>query len=543
MTQNGFKPCQLVGQANFAVWKKHIETVLVVAECIEAIETPETATAAQKRKAKALITQLLDPTLYFLVEAEDSAKSLYDRIISKYGETNKLLNVSLKGELQEAKMTSKETVDDYFSRLQQMRAALADAGIPISDDLIEERLIVGVPPSYRSGLTSILNRDEHGLAEVLSSIRLAEALSKANLGDTNHKHEEPRLLAGTLVARAEPERQEFERTGTQRPVRCWCCKEEGHLQRDCPFREEIEAAVRAAKAKRASANHAASYSAVVLQVGCSSCNSGSAVDNFILDSGCTRHVTQYRSLLHDFTTDLVGFPEYVQMADGHRIRVEGRGQIRVRSSLTTCKSDVTFRDVLYAPGIQSGTLISLSRMLDKGVTAVYSKNLCVLNHAGNTVLTARRLEKWTAQQDLFALDHVRIQFPDRCSGAAARGNQQRSSSGVAAAMISVAKSAAAADKHRQPRRQISTEQSAARSKASTEGVCHKDRRGNLSAKTRDRQSSDQEIAGRYQVSTTVKINDAQSPEANGDRWRKKIVGWLQQFSSYVGDLADAEAVV
>lgn len=266
MSQNGFRPVRLTGQANYATWKKHIETVLVVGECIEAIETPEAATAVQQRKAKALLTQLIDPTLYFLVLDDDTAKTLYDRIVEKYGQTNKLLNVGLKGELQEAKMTSKESVDDYYSRLQQMRSTLANAGIPIGDDLIEERLIVGVPPSYRAGLAPILNRDVHTLAEVLSSIRMSEALAKSNLGESNHQRN-GKHVSGAFNVTGDDDQSDSELAGANfsgargsqhrrpfprypRTIRCYTCMELGHLAKDCPFRQAIDSLIQT-KTKKA----------------------------------------------------------------------------------------------------------------------------------------------------------------------------------------------------------------------------------------------------------------------------------------------------
>ncbi|KAI0992821.1 hypothetical protein K3495_g15363 [Podosphaera aphanis] len=84
-----------------------------------------------------------------------------------------------------------------------------------------------------------------------------------------------------------------------------------------------------------------------------------SLSNWILDSGCTSHMTSRKDLL----TSIKPHGGVVTLANGGQVRVQAAGSIRLDLRIST--GDVipaTIHDVLYVPELKGGNLISESQL-------------------------------------------------------------------------------------------------------------------------------------------------------------------------------------
>lgn len=130
----------------------------------------------------------------------------------------------------------------------------------------------------------------------------------------------------------------------------------------------------------------------------------------ILDSGATSHMTCVRSLLHHYTTDLTGFPKTIRVANAEEVPVKGRGTIKVLSTVANNVTEVCFKNVLHVPSLDV-TLISLRRLDQQGVVAVFANDKCKLSKDGTEFLFAtvrKRKSLFDAHPELYTLANVDI---------------------------------------------------------------------------------------------------------------------------------------
>jgi hypothetical protein len=102
---------------------------------------------------------------------------------------------------------------------------------------------------------------------------------------------------------------------------------------------------------------------------------------WVLDSGCSRHMTGDSSLFFYFVAKKKGFVTY---GDNNKGAILGKGSVDNPSS-------TTISDVLLVKGLKHN-LISISQLCDKGYKVSFSKDCCMIEHNDNKnyVLKGRR---------------------------------------------------------------------------------------------------------------------------------------------------------
>jgi hypothetical protein len=115
-----------------------------------------------------------------------------------------------------------------------------------------------------------------------------------------------------------------------------------------------------------------------------------ACTDWILDSGCTRHMTSNREAFTDYST----VQRTVEVANGSVLLGIGLGSIRLAVSVEGHVRSIVLTDVLHVPQIK-GNLISVARLQDKGIvvetTAPPAVRAMVIKHQGRTIGMATRV--------------------------------------------------------------------------------------------------------------------------------------------------------
>ncbi|KAK9088025.1 hypothetical protein Syun_030419 [Stephania yunnanensis] len=98
--------------------------------------------------------------------------------------------------------------------------------------------------------------------------------------------------------------------------------------------------------------------------------SSNASDKWLVDSGCTNHMTFDRDLFKELDTSITS---KVRIGNGDFIAVKGKGTIAIESVSGT----KLIKDVLFVPNINQN-LLSVGQLLERGFKVIFESNRCLI---------------------------------------------------------------------------------------------------------------------------------------------------------------------
>ncbi|KAA8533202.1 hypothetical protein F0562_033265 [Nyssa sinensis] len=319
---------------NYQMWAVCMETYLdaldlweVVEEDYEVQPLPANPTMAQikiykekrtrKSKAKACLFAAVSPTIFTRIMSLKSAKDIWDYLKEEYAGDERIkgmqaLNLISEFELQ--RMKDSETIKDYSDRFLSIANKVRLLGFGFTDSRIVEKILVTVPERYETTITTLENTKD------LSKISLAELLNALQALEQRRQMRDDKTIEGALAAKHQ---NDFKGSGAI------ICKEKAQQQ-------EVDAQV---------ANQEDEDQLFVASCFANS----SSTESWLIDSGCTNHMTNDKELFRDLRpTDITK----VRIGNGDFISVKGKGTITISSSAGPKK----ISDVLYAPEIDQNLL-------------------------------------------------------------------------------------------------------------------------------------------------------------------------------------------
>ena len=109
-------------------------------------------------------------------------------------------------------------------------------------------------------------------------------------------------------------------------------------------------------------------------------------NHWLIDSGCTNHMTFNKSLFRNLQTTEVA---KVRIGNGDCIAAKGKGTI----AITTNSGTKTISDVLYVPDIDQN-LLSVGQLIEKCMKVVFENQSCyIFDAVGQKILQAKMREK------------------------------------------------------------------------------------------------------------------------------------------------------
>lgn len=151
-------------------------------------------------------------------------------------------------------------------------------------------------------------------------------------------------------------------------------------------------------------------------------NNATVSDEWIIDSGASRHMTPMRSIFTKLNPTRIS----VTIANGEKLRAEGLGEI----SISIDGQNIRMTDVLYVPGLD-GNLLSISALNRKGLSVYFhqhgvdimqdnaivatgmSKGKMYVLHTSQTALITRDIDDTMAKGDItpYQTWHTRMGHP------------------------------------------------------------------------------------------------------------------------------------
>jgi hypothetical protein len=270
---------------------------------------------------------------------------------------------------------ARDSIDLSASRLTQLQLEIvaADPAEKPSDTVKKTVLLHSLPEEYQSTVFALK-------AAGLSKTSFDDVVQRLKEVETALKSHEDPGTDGNLARVARRNGAPDQKTQNNRPekkdrskVECYHCHKKGHYRSEC---WSLQGKPRQQPVEQTNAAWGARYqNEFAHQVGYGKPEH----QEWVLDSGCTRHMTFDRGHFIDFEKHT----GTVTMADGKALTVQGGGTIEV--PIQGKMTQIT--GVIYVPAI-GFNLLSVSQLGEKGMACNFTGNSATLSRNGCRVATA-----------------------------------------------------------------------------------------------------------------------------------------------------------
>ncbi|CAJ2636761.1 unnamed protein product [Trifolium pratense] len=277
-------------------------------------------------------------------------------------------------------MKESETVKDYSDRLLSIANKVRLLGTQFADSRIVEKILVTVPERYEASITALENTKD------LSTITLAAVLHALQAQEQRRLMRQDHVVEGALQAKHHevgstannPRKDKGKKKSYPSckhcgldghpPFRCWrrpdakCskCNQLGH-----------EAIICKSKIQQHEVNAQVVEQDEEDQIFVATCfSTKSSSECWLIDSGCTNHMTYDRTLFKDLKPTQIS---KVRIGNGGYISAKGKGTVVI----STSSGIKTISDVLYVPDIDQN-LLSVGQLIEKGFKVSFENQLCLI---------------------------------------------------------------------------------------------------------------------------------------------------------------------
>ncbi|KAJ9509576.1 hypothetical protein QJQ45_011201 [Haematococcus lacustris] len=317
-------------------------------------------TPEQDEKAHAIICSSVDPNKYrALCNRHESARALWQALRSMHTQQVHASRQQLIIKAGRQSMQSGQSVQEYWAEAQDLHERINSTGA-YSDTLCQA--LLGLPPDYQQLVQSIL---EQPLDEQLTFEQILPRL----------------LLREQLLQNSQPHAVAIAARGAARPPTPgpgggaafgWGSSARG--------RDSSSPSRHPGSMSRSSI----AYSVVSKPL---------LFGEWVIDSGCSWHLTPHRELLHDYQP--LHEPHLIIVANGGRIEAQGQGVVCFEGA----GGAMQLLDVLHVPEAD-GSLVSVGKATRAGGSVHFTPFGCSINMPG----AKHSIRGTQVEQDLFLLD-------------------------------------------------------------------------------------------------------------------------------------------
>ncbi|CAH9077615.1 unnamed protein product [Cuscuta europaea] len=332
MASNQYGMMPFNGKTDFDIWKQKIKCVLIQHKVHRAVtgqylETEEKPKQVEMNETTCSTIYLnLSDSVLRKVGVIESAKDLWDKLESLYTDTSLPGKLFLLEKFFRFRLDLTKDIDENLDVFNKLIQNIKQAGDKHIDDYTAIVLLNAIPDSYNDVKSAIkYGRDDITLDIVINGPRSKEL----DLKHSRNHHRESRealFVRGRSKSRSRhPKTDNQDKNGRQpskkryksRKRVCYNCGNPGHFIKDCtqPKRND-----------QANAMTSKPVEEEVFMV-CDQANSvlsSLTESKWLIDSGCTYHMTPFRNLFSSYNLCETGF---VSLADSKRCKVLGIGDI------------------------------------------------------------------------------------------------------------------------------------------------------------------------------------------------------------------------
>src|ERR1700722_825388 len=323
-----------------------------------------------------------------------TAKEMWAKIKTDDTKKSQLFRIDARKRMSELKCAEGDDMNAHLDKLIEIRDELHGMGSKLTDEEYAETIMESLSDSYRVLLVPIVHsatmRGDTVSSEGLIRVLREEAKHKA-IGMCGTASSE------TMLA-TQKGKQKHKKTKSTGGKKCYNCSKEGHIQTDCwaegggkagqgPSQNKKEKSASVAVGTNEDKRFAFACTSDCANV---SLKGTSNRIEAVMDTGASHHFCPEKDKFSNFTTKS---PSPIYAADGRAFDAIGEGDLICRISNGEETSRVALKNVIYAPDM-ANTLISVGRLGDAGLTALFTKATCkVQTEDGAVIATAPRRDR------------------------------------------------------------------------------------------------------------------------------------------------------
>ena len=359
--------------SNWAAWKFQMRHLLVAKDLWEHVEgtaqDPGAEAAARaahekaSQKAMATLALGISPKLVYLVTSCTTPKDFWDTLKAQFERNTLASKLLLKRQFFTAKMKEGQPAQEHLRLMKENVDKLAALGAVVAEEEQVVALLISLPPSYGNLVTALETKgDDLTLEFVKQSIINEELKRQANKSQRATEPNDDSALHA------------FKQDRIPFTGECFKCHKIGHKGFECRGsggrgrggRGRNSRFQRGHSAKTAEDQSGPSSDLFLMTTGFVATGK---TEPWVMDSGCSRHMTFSRERLQDYTEFQT--PETVRLGDGHVVEAYGEGRVQLTVDLGYGRTRTTgMTNVLYVPKLVCN-LFSVRAATRKGLVVQF----------------------------------------------------------------------------------------------------------------------------------------------------------------------------
>ena len=377
---------KLEGDANWTTWRIQMKHVLrsrkfwklVTGE--EKLKDDPSAVekqAFEDRQQDALTTIIVavNPSVVSVIGDIEDPKQAWDSLVDYYEKNTVVEEFYLRKQYYRKDMAEGASAEKHVREMKELTDKLAAMGSPVSEHDQMMLLMMSLPATYRSLVTTLYHQlDKCTLSYVQKCIKDEELRNRHHAVDG----EEQALVGATSSKKS---------SGSKPRFKCFNCGMRGHYSRDCkntPASSASQSRPQQQHHRPRKPDHRARAHVAETQsqdndefLFCTVTSDTTMKENaWVIDSGASSHMTWDKQLLEDY--HVLSKEQTVKLGDGRSVKAIGTGTIRLR--LIQPNGRVTtnvLSGVLYVPDL-SCNLMSVRVLTDRGFNITFDGDKCVV---------------------------------------------------------------------------------------------------------------------------------------------------------------------
>lgn len=333
---------KLEGHANYSSWKFAMKMSLVLEGLWEVVSDGVTdSNKAKDDIALAKVCLSVKPTCYVHVWKAKSSKEAWDNLERAFESKDMNRKFDLQRHLFRTKREDFSSMEAYVNDILSTVYKLADIGVAVDDDFVAFVMLNGLDMSYEPLVMALTyNNVKLSSDEVKSKLFEEDGRQKSNERSSRSENDDAAL-------------------NVSKKIRCFSCGQIGHKKFQCPKLKKGRSSLESQKRHRTTM-----FSTAFL--------TGNSDSDWVVDSGCTTHMSKRRDWMINFTEDA---DSDIAIANGEKIKSEGSGNVQVNLIQGKRVTSKIITHIAYVPSVATN-LLSVSKLTEKGYAVVFDKNGC-----------------------------------------------------------------------------------------------------------------------------------------------------------------------